>query len=88
MPADLFLFSLFYLLLSLGIIYPPTEFVSAGFTIQALFSKYLGSENERFVQYHLKRTTLTLFVHSMLPFLYVLTLTIYFDEYVQVSVMN
>lgn len=49
------------------IIYPPTEFVSAGLTIKEIFSNWLGSENEFFVQYHIKRSVITLFVHSVLP---------------------
>lgn len=63
-----FFYTLFYILMSGCIIYPPTEFVSAGLTIKDIFSNWLGSENEFFVQYHIKRSIITLFIHSMLPF--------------------
>lgn len=50
------------------IIYPPTEFVSAGLTIKDIFSNLLGSENEFFVQYHIRKSVITLLIYSMLPF--------------------
>lgn len=61
------IFTIAYLLMAICFVAPPTEFVSAGLTIQNLLGSFLGSENLFFVQYHLKRTTTTLFVHSMLP---------------------
>ncbi|XP_043269386.1 E3 ubiquitin-protein ligase TM129 [Venturia canescens] len=69
-----FFYTLFYILMTGCIIYPPTEFVSAGLTITDLFSPWLESEDEFFIQYHLKRSIVTLFVHSMLPFGYSLGL--------------
>ncbi|KAG6447827.1 E3 ubiquitin-protein ligase TM129 [Manduca sexta] len=69
-----FLITLFYLIFSIGIIYPPTEFVSAGFTIAQLFENYLGSENVNFIGYHMKRTTITALIHSSLPLGYVFCL--------------
>ena len=63
-----YIFTVFYILLSACIIYPPIEFVSAGITIKDIFASWLGSENEFFIQYHIKRSIATLFVHSMLPF--------------------
>ncbi|XP_028165991.1 E3 ubiquitin-protein ligase TM129 [Ostrinia furnacalis] len=68
------LVTLFYVLLSICIIYPPTEFVSAGFTIAQLFEGFLGSENVNFVGYHMKRISITAFIHSLLPLGYVFTL--------------
>ncbi|XP_059061204.1 E3 ubiquitin-protein ligase TM129 [Achroia grisella] len=68
------LLTLFYLLFSICVVYPPTEFVSAGFTIPQLFENYLGSENMNFVGYHMKRITITAFIHTMLPMGYVLTM--------------
>ena len=62
------IFTIFYMLLSACIVYPPIEFVSAGITIKDIFGNWLGSENEFFIQYHIKRSIATLFVHSMLPF--------------------
>ncbi|XP_031763424.2 E3 ubiquitin-protein ligase TM129 isoform X2 [Galleria mellonella] len=62
------LLTLFYVLFSICVIYPPTEFVSAGFTIAQLFENYLGSENTNFIGYHMKRITITALIHSTLPF--------------------
>ena len=60
-------FTLAYGLVSLCFVAPPREFVSAGFTVQNIMSSYLGSEDMDFVGYHLKRTTSTLLLHSLLP---------------------
>jgi hypothetical protein len=66
MSAFLF-YSLAYLLFSSCIIYPPNEFISAGLTIKNIFANLLGNENEYFVQYHIRRSIVTLLVHSILP---------------------
>lgn len=66
--TSVFIYTIGYILFVIGLIYPPTEFVSAGLTIPELFSSVLGSEYNEFVQYHIKRSIVTLFVHSMLPF--------------------
>ncbi|XP_022117905.1 E3 ubiquitin-protein ligase TM129 [Pieris rapae] len=68
------LISLFYVLFALCIVFPPTEFVSAGFTIPQLFGSYLGSEENNFVKYHMRRIPITLLIHSFLPLGYVVTL--------------
>ncbi|XP_068745791.1 E3 ubiquitin-protein ligase TM129-like [Montipora capricornis] len=60
-------FTIAYVLVSLCFIAPPREFVSAGLTVQNILSSYLGSEDIDFVGYHLKRTTATLLLHSLLP---------------------
>ena len=60
-------YSLMYGFFCLCVIAPPTEFVSAGLTIQHIFSSFLGSEDMTFIEYHIKRTTVTAFVHSLLP---------------------
>lgn len=78
MSAELLLFTISYILVSFGIVYPPIEFISAGFTIQTIFGKFLGSENEQFIQYHIRRSTLTLFIHSLLPFGYVVCLMLFY----------
>lgn len=75
------IFTLFYLILSVCIIYPPVEFVSAGFTIPSVFSRILGSEDENFVSYHIKRTIVTLGVYSLLPLGYIVAL--FASEYFQ-----
>lgn len=68
------LITLFYILFTACLIYPPIEFVSAGFTIAQLFDSYLGSENVNFIEYHMRRTALTFFIHSFLPLGYVICL--------------
>lgn len=40
-----------------------------------MFGSFFGSETEDFIRYHMKRSTLTLFVYAMLPLGYVLGLT-------------
>lgn len=60
-------FTLFYFLISGCIVYPPTEFVSAGLTVKDIFADWFGSENEFFIQHHISRSVVTLLVHSMLP---------------------
>ncbi|XP_066254535.1 E3 ubiquitin-protein ligase TM129 isoform X2 [Euwallacea similis] len=70
MSSDL-IFNLFFLLVSFGLIYPPAEFISAGFTIQNWFRNFLGSEKERFVRYHIKKSILNLLVYSCLPIIYI-----------------
>ncbi|KAA0709094.1 E3 ubiquitin-protein ligase TM129 [Triplophysa tibetana] len=60
-------FSLVYIVLSLCFVFTPNEFRSAGFTVQHMFSGWLGSEDISFIQHHIKRTTLTLIVHCFLP---------------------
>lgn len=65
--ASSLLFTLFYIVISLCFVFPPHEFVSAGFTIQCLLSAWLGNENECFVQYHIRRTVATILCHSFLP---------------------
>lgn len=65
--SDLFFYSLCYFLISACIVYPPIEFVAAGLTIKDIFRDLLGCENEFFVQYHIRRSIITLIVHFMLP---------------------
>lgn len=49
-----------------------------GFTIENLFSSYLGAENILFVQYHINRSCLTLLVHSVIPIVYFIIYYLYF----------
>lgn len=56
-----------YVLLTACLVAPPTEFISAGITVQNLLAPYLGSENMNFVYYHIKRTSFTVLFHSLLP---------------------
>lgn len=79
-------FTLLYLLLSVCIVYPPIEFMSAGLTIPAMFSSVLGSEELQFVRYNIKRATLTIFIYSLLPIGYLLGLVTFgFSEEVSTT---
>nr|XP_020451023.1 E3 ubiquitin-protein ligase TM129 [Monopterus albus] len=60
-------FTLAYIVFSLCFVFTPNEFRSAGLTIQNLFSSWLGSEDLGFIQYHVRRTSVTVLVHSALP---------------------
>ena len=60
-------FSFIYLVVAICFVSPPKEFISIGFTIQNIFGSYLGSEAFDFVGYHLKRTSLTVLIHSLIP---------------------
>lgn len=55
------------MLLAIILIYPPNEMVQLGFTIQTIFSRLLGSEEMFFVEYHVRRVLLTVFIHSFIP---------------------
>lgn len=80
MSSDI-LFTLLYILLTICVIYPPIEFISAGLTIPTAFSSFLGFEEEQFIRYHIKRSSLTLFVYSLLPLGYILGLVVFaYDE--------
>ncbi|KAL2746341.1 E3 ubiquitin-protein ligase TM129 [Vespula maculifrons] len=72
-----FFYTLFYCLISGCIIYPPVEFVSTGLTIKTIFANWLGSETESFINYHIRRSVITLFIHSLLPFGYILGLILF-----------
>uniref|UniRef100_A0A8D8AJW5 Transmembrane protein 129 n=1 Tax=Culex pipiens TaxID=7175 RepID=A0A8D8AJW5_CULPI len=71
-------FTIFYALLCFCIVYPSTEFVSAGLTVDHVFSSTLGSESMQFVQHHIRRTSLNLMVHSLLPVMYI---RVYFMQF-------
>ena len=61
------LFTLFYIFFAACLVAPPTEFISAGLTVQNILSSVLGSETMHFVYYHIRRTTATMILHSVLP---------------------
>ncbi|KAI4460427.1 e3 ubiquitin-protein ligase [Holotrichia oblita] len=71
MSTEIFI-TILYLLLSVCLIYPPAEFVSAGITIPNIFSSFLGSEYEHFVKYHVKRSCITLLIYSCIPLGYII----------------
>lgn len=60
-------FTVFYVIFVFCFVFPPSAFVSAGITVANLFESLLGSEDLQFMQYHLRRTGTTVFVHSCLP---------------------
>ncbi|KAM3937227.1 E3 ubiquitin-protein ligase TM129 [Leptodactylus fuscus] len=60
-------FTLAYLVFAVCFVFTPDEFRSAGFTIQNMLSRWLGTEDGAFIQYHMKRTTATMLVHGLLP---------------------
>ncbi|KAF5284436.1 hypothetical protein FQR65_LT13542 [Abscondita terminalis] len=72
--SETLLYTLLYLLMCGCIVYPPVEFISSGITISSIFSFLLGSENEQFILYHIKRSIITLFVYSFLPLGYAIGL--------------
>lgn len=55
-------------------------FTISGFTIENLFSNYLGSEAILFVQYHINRSCLALLIHSVIPLVYFVIYYLYFDN--------
>lgn len=61
------LFSLGYFIVAVCLVVPPREIATLGLTVQNLFSPYLGVEDLHFVSFHLKRTSVTILVHSLLP---------------------
>lgn len=63
-------FSFIYFVIVVCFVLPPKEFAAAGLTIQNIFASYLGSEHVDFIGYHLKRTSVTVLVHCLLPLVY------------------
>ena len=67
MASSELIFTVSYVLVGMCLVIPPTEFVSAGLTVQNLLSNFLGSEHLNFLHYHMKRTAATLIIHSCIP---------------------
>jgi hypothetical protein len=67
MASEFVFFSLGYVLIAVCLVLPPTEFVSAGLTVQNLLSSHLGSEQINFIHHHIKRTSATALFHSIIP---------------------
>ncbi|XP_012713438.1 E3 ubiquitin-protein ligase TM129 isoform X1 [Fundulus heteroclitus] len=65
-------FTLAYTVFAICLIFTPNEFRAAGLTIQNVFSPWLGSEDIGFIEHHLRRTSLTILIHSALPLGYYL----------------
>lgn len=58
--------------------YPFYFLIFLGFTVENIFSKYLGSESILFIQYHINRSCLMIIIHSVIPVLYFLIYYLYF----------
>ncbi|XP_050506847.1 E3 ubiquitin-protein ligase TM129 [Diabrotica virgifera virgifera] len=71
MSSD-FVFTVIYFLISICLIYPPTEFITAGVTIPNIFSFLLGNEHENFIGYHINKSCLYLIFYSVLPIGYLI----------------
>ncbi|ESN98640.1 hypothetical protein HELRODRAFT_106891 [Helobdella robusta] len=67
MSSEEVIFVIIYFLFVFCLVAPTTEIISAGLTIQNMFAECLGSEQMDFIGYHMRRTTLTLIIHSFLP---------------------
>lgn len=81
-----FVFNLLFALFAFGIIYPPSEFESIGLTVENVFATSLGSIDIEFIQYQLRRTGLTLFIHTSLPVLYIVSYYLKFGELIEYDV--
>ena len=73
-------FSFFYWLVAFCFVVAPTEFQTAGLTIQGLFNSKLGSESVDFVLYHIRRTAITTLFHGFLPLGYFIGMTFVGDS--------
>ena len=78
--SELFIITFLYLLVAFIIILPPSELITAGFSIENIFSYFLAENEEiTFIRYHIKRISIKYLVHSFLPLGYVLLLLYYSD---------
>ena len=67
MATEVLIFTMLYGLFAVCLVLPPKEFISSGLTIQHTFVSFLGSEELQFIQYHIRRTTITVIIISLLP---------------------
>nr|XP_053647506.1 transmembrane protein 129-like isoform X1 [Cherax quadricarinatus] len=74
MFGEAWFYSLLYWLFALVVVFPPDEMVSAGLTIETVFGSWLGSQLTAFIQYHIRRTAVTLMMHTLLFTGYILML--------------
>uniref|UniRef100_A0A7E4W6M8 Transmembrane protein n=1 Tax=Panagrellus redivivus TaxID=6233 RepID=A0A7E4W6M8_PANRE len=79
-PGELFVTAACCLSTTILVVYPPAEARKAGFVIPTLFYSFVGDEKFNFIQHHLKRSCLTMFVHAALPMVYTLAIYFYFFE--------
>lgn len=60
-------FSIFYGLFCTGFIFQFKEFTGLGLSPDNLLSSYLGSEDFKFIEFHLRKTAGTALLHASLP---------------------
>ena len=78
--SEFCLITFIYLLVAFLIVLPPSELVTAGFSLQNIFAYILvESEEITFIKYHIKRISIKCLVHSCLPLGYVVLLLYYSD---------
>ncbi|ELT88394.1 hypothetical protein CAPTEDRAFT_153682 [Capitella teleta] len=72
MSSDFLYYTVAYVVIAVCLVLPPTEFISAGLTVQNVLSGFLGSEQMNFIHFHVRRTCATAFFHSVIPLAYYL----------------
>lgn len=78
--SELFIITFLYILIVFIIILPPSELISAGFSIQNIFSYFLVENEEiSFIRYHIKRISMKYLIHSFLPLGYICVLLYHCD---------
>lgn len=78
--SELLIITFLYLLVTFIIILPPSELITAGFSIENLFSYFLVETEEiSFIRYHIKRISIKYLTQSLLPVGYILLLLYYSD---------
>ncbi|CAF0736854.1 unnamed protein product [Adineta ricciae] len=78
--SELFILTFLYSIISFIIVLPPSELISAGFSIQNIFSYFFTeSEEITFIRYHIKRVSSKYLVQSFLPLGYICLLIYYSD---------
>lgn len=80
MASEEFVFSVVYFIITMCLLFTPTEFRSAGLTIENALSSWLGSEDMHFIYFHIKKTSANVIVHSALPLGYYVGLGFFSPE--------
>ncbi|CAG0916862.1 unnamed protein product [Notodromas monacha] len=66
----LLVYSVLYALVCVCLLYPPTEFVSSGLTVEGVFSRWLGDPTTDFIGYQVRRAALKRIFVAFMPFGY------------------
>eukprot|EP00037_Helgoeca_nana_P006292 m.58041 g.58041 ORF g.58041 m.58041 type:complete len:364 (-) comp17175_c1_seq1:516-1607(-) len=72
--------SVVYLFICALIVAPPRPFVELGWTVEGIFSGYVGREHDHFVHYHIRRTYATLISHAFMVFGYLAMVYLYVGD--------